>query len=127
MTAPVINTSGGGGGEQASETPGTMSFVLPSKYKAVDQAPKPADPLVTLRQVPERDAAVLTFYGTASDSAVNKRAAELAAVLKKEGIPPLHPAPSEKGVPEYEVLRYNPPFTLPFLRTNEILIEVPRQ
>lgn len=131
MTAPVINT--GGGGEQVAMTApvvnaaGKMAFVLPSKYKTVEEAPKPVDPLVTVRQVPERDTAVLTFYGTATDDAISKRAAELAGVLLNEGIPPLHPPASEGGLPTYEVLRYNPPFTIPFLRTNEVLMEVPRQ
>jgi hypothetical protein len=130
MTAPVINT---GKGEKVAMTApvvnaaGKMAFVLPSKYKTVEEAPKPIDPLVSLRQLPERDTAVLTFYGTATDAVVEKRAAELAGVMTKEGIPPLHPPTTDGALPTYEVLRYNPPFTLPPLRTNEVLMEVQRQ
>lgn len=57
MTAPVLVSPDG------SKTRGdTMAFVLPgSKYKLVSDAPKPSNPNVTLRQLPERLQAVHTF------------------------------------------------------------------
>src|SRR6056297_2386854 len=97
MTAPVVNAAG------------KMGFVLPSKYKTVSETPAPVDPQVSLRQVPERDAAVLTFYGSATDTSVHSHATKLAEVLNKEGIPPLYPSTTEGELPAYEVLRYNPP------------------
>ena len=80
-----------------------------------------------MRQLPERDAAVLTFGGYASAAVVEKRARELADALNKEGIAPIHPPVCENHLPKYEVLRFNPPFTISFLRTNEILMEISRQ
>lgn len=104
MTAPVVNTAG------------TMALVLPSKYKSVAAAPIPTNPQVTLRASAARMCAVLTFGGYATDAAVSERTAELVATLIREGI--------QQVKPQIEVLRYNPPFTISVLRTNEILIEV---
>lgn len=104
MTAPVVQTSG------------TMAFVLPVEYKSVEAAPIPIDPQVTLRAGEARTCAVLTFGGYVTDTIVSKRVGQLRATLAKEGIEPVHA--------QFEVLRYNPPFTIPLLRTNEILIEV---
>ena len=104
MTAPVVNTTG------------TIAFVLPVEYQSVEAAPRPSDPRVTLRVVHARTCAVLTFGGYATDIAVSERAAELAATLRYKGIPRVRP--------QFELLRYNPPFTISWLRTNEILIEV---
>ena len=105
MTAPVVNTAG------------TMAFVLPSKYHSVDMAPRPTDPQVTLRAGHLRTCAVLTFGGYATDAAVLRRVVELAATLRDDGIRSVYPT-------QFELMRYNPPFTIPMLRTNEILIEV---
>lgn len=104
MTAPVVTRSG------------TMSFVLPAEYQRVEMAPRPSDPQVTLRRSAARTCAVLTFSGYATDTAVSKRATELTETLRHMRIQPLHS--------EFEVLRYNPPFTIPMLRTNEILVEI---
>jgi hypothetical protein len=105
MTAPVVNTAG------------TIAFVLPTEYQSVDMAPRPTDPRVTLRAGRARTCAVLTFGGYATDATVSSRVAELVASLKHEGIRPVYTT-------QFELLRYNPPFTIPMLRTNEILIEV---
>lgn len=140
MTAPVVSacaTSGRGGRAEkvamtapVVNTPGTMAFVLPSKYQSVEAAPRPSDPQVTLRAGEARTCAVLTFGGEATDAAVSKHAAELAATLRHEGIQPVHQpaaggdAQGAAALPQFEVLRYNPPFTIPMLRTNEILMDV---
>ena len=53
MTAPVLVTP---------SKSHTMAFVLPaSKYKTVEEAPRPTDPRITLRQLPERVQAVRRF------------------------------------------------------------------
>jgi hypothetical protein len=103
MTAPVVNTTG------------TMAFVLPAKYQSAEVAPRPIDPQVTLREIGKRTCAVLTFGGYATDAEVSERVLELGARLAQYRI---------QATDKFEVLRYNPPFTIPMLRTNEILIEV---
>ena len=61
MTAPVI-TNGSGGSTIAMTAPvlsssNLMSFILPSSIQDVAQAPVPLNPLVALRQIPQRDIA----------------------------------------------------------------------
>ncbi len=61
MTAPVI-TNGSGGTTIAMTAPvlsssNLMSFILPSSIQDVAQAPVPLNPLVALRQIPQRDIA----------------------------------------------------------------------
>ena len=59
MTAPVLVSP--------TSTQHTMAFVLPaSRYKTVDEAPKPTDPRVHLRQLPERLQAVRQYSWTFS-------------------------------------------------------------
>mmetsp|Transcript_31121 Transcript_31121/g.65607 ORF Transcript_31121/g.65607 Transcript_31121/m.65607 type:complete len:132 (+) Transcript_31121:174-569(+) len=64
--------------------------------------------------------AALTFSGSASEDSVHRKLKELQALLSEKGI-----AMKDGAAPKYEVARYNPPWTLPFLRTNEVLIPVP--
>jgi len=109
MTAPVITD-----GQQA---PGkvTMQFLLPSKYAKAEEAPRPTDERVVIREVPERKFGVVRFSGVAADKTVREKADGLRAALEKDGY-------TIKG--PFVLARYNPPFTLPPLRTNEVMIPV---
>ena len=106
MTAPVFQ-------EQAGKK-WTMRFVLPLKYD-LSSAPKPTDPKVSLMEVPEKKVAVLQFTGFFSDTNLSEKKAELTAWLKDKKIKPLS-QPRSAG--------YNPPWTIPFLRRNEIHIDI---
>lgn len=108
MTAPVQETMGGSDGE--------MAFTMPSEY-ALEDLPTPEDERVSLRPVPERTMAVIVFSGRASDAKAEKKWLELSTALSDEGI-------ETAGGPMLN--QYNPPWTLPFLRRNEIMIEVDR-
>ncbi|XP_062207452.1 heme-binding-like protein At3g10130, chloroplastic [Phragmites australis] len=109
MTAPVIT--------EAQQTPGkvTMQFLLPSKYTKVEEAPRPTDERVVIREVAERKYGVVRFSGVAGDKTVKEKAEGLKAALEKDGY-------TVKG--PFLLARYNPPFTLPPLRTNEVMIPV---
>merc|ERR1712107_541276 len=89
-----------------------MRFVLPSKYKTIEDAPVPTDPKVRLVAVPEKDMAVLRFRGkvTGNGEAEGKYD-ELVRLAAEKGLSP-------DG--KWELHRFNPPFMLPFLRTNEV-------
>ena len=115
MTAPVAMSS------QSK----TMSFILPSKYiKASKEPPKPLDVRVKLEKVPGHIALVHTYSGFSS--------AEKARPIATECIAKIRDAyPSVKFVmdeatkePKWEFLGYNPPFTLPWCRTNEVAIHL---
>lgn len=127
MTAPVITAGAGGEPEPVAMTapvitdgqqaPGkvTMQFLLPSKYTKVEEAPRPTDERVVIREVPERKFGVARFSGVATDKTVSEKAEGLRAALEKDGY-------TIKG--PFVLARYNPPFTLPPLRTNEVMFPV---
>merc|ERR1711871_1916067 len=53
-----------------------MSFYLPSKYKSVEEAPRPTDEAITVHMMPTRTVAVRTFSWNLNDANCqsNKRA-----------------------------------------------------
>lgn len=103
MTAPVSieNTDGRW----------RVHFVMPTEY-TMTTLPTPNNSEVTLREIPPTRYAVITFSGLARDKKVAQKTAQLATWLEDNGIEPI-------GTPE--LARYNPPWTLPFLRRNEIM------
>ena len=106
MTSPVeVNKS---------ESGLVMRFFMPSKY-SIGQLPEPSDPRVKLSQMPAMKVAVLRFTGSTADPAVTARTAEL--------INALHPT-KWKVIGPATAFFYNPPWTIPFLRTNEVVIPV---
>ncbi|KAK1262862.1 Heme-binding-like protein [Acorus gramineus] len=96
-----------------------MSFVMPSKYG--DKLPSPKDPSVKIKQVPGKIVAVSAFSGYVSDEEVKRRESKLRDALRSD--------------PEFQVIenalvevaQFNPPFTLPFTRRNEVALEVERK
>ena len=120
MTAPV--TMEPGPSEKISMTaPVTMKqnsdkwlvhFVMPSKY-TMATLPKPNNPAVTLKQIPKKNYAVVRFSGFAGARKVANLTINLENWLKTKNITP-------KG--KAELSRYNPPWTLPFFRRNEVMI-----
>ncbi|KAJ0088573.1 hypothetical protein Patl1_32510 [Pistacia atlantica] len=118
MTTPVITK------RLTDEDKWQMSFVMPSKYGS--NLPLPKDPSIRIREVPKKVVAVVAFSGLlfisfVTDEEVQRRESKLRNALKddikyqvKEGA-------------SVEVAQYNPPFTLPFQRRNEIALEVERK
>ena len=91
-----------------------VHFTMPSEY-SMATLPKPRNPAVTLREVPGKRYAVLVFSGFSGEEKVQQKTDELLVWLKTNNRNAI-------GVPQ--LARYNPPWTLPFLRRNEILMEV---
>ena len=106
MTAPVQETLG-------VATP-TMAFTLPAQY-SMEELPAPLDSQVTLQNVPARTIAVVSFSGWATEARIAKHESQLREALKLNAIETLGNS---------SLNQYNPPWTLPFLRRNEIMIEV---
>jgi hypothetical protein len=129
MTAPVessrllvLRSSAGDGGVPRYEVVETMSFMLPQAlYRRVEDAPLPLDTRVRVEQVPARRCAVMRFPGYYDMANCDRKVAELVAMLEAEG----HRLKrTTGGDPVWTLARYNPPFVLPPLRTNEIIIEL---
>jgi len=109
MTAPVVL-------EPDREGAWKMSFSMPSEY-TMQSLPKPLDPQVTLVPVPAKMFAVIRFSGSFDD--LDKRrskAEELSKWLSTQS--------RYKKVSDPVFAGYDPPFTLPFLRRNEVMIEI---
>ncbi|WOL14936.1 heme-binding-like protein, chloroplastic [Canna indica] len=109
MTAPVVTTSSDSGGAV------TMQFVLPSKYTRAEEAPAPLDKRVVVRSEGEAKYGVVRFSGVATDKVVLERVEQLRRSLERDG---------HKVVGDFVLARYNPPWTLPPLRTNEVMLPV---
>ena len=116
MTAPVLTSK---------SDKQMMSFILPSKY-TIDNAPLPLDPEVTLRRIPERYCAVVRFSGICYDETAKQKAAFVLNELKNNSIEPTSETKErlESGEQYWELARYNPPWAIPFLRTNDVMIPV---
>ncbi|MHB9288634.1 SOUL family heme-binding protein [Halobacteriales archaeon Cl-PHB] len=111
MTAPVRT-----GAEATAHPEGktTMAFYLPAEFD-VQTAPVPTDPRVSLRTEPARTVAAQRFSWYASDGRVERHTDDLLDALAVRGLEPA-------GDPV--LLQYNDPWTPPFLRRNEVAVEV---
>uniref|UniRef100_A0A7N0V4A6 SOUL heme-binding protein n=1 Tax=Kalanchoe fedtschenkoi TaxID=63787 RepID=A0A7N0V4A6_KALFE len=131
MTTPVFTRKGSSDGEKMEMTTPVitrkeddkeiwkMSFVMPSKYGA--DLPLPKNPSVSIKYIPRRILAVVAFSGFVTDEEVASRELKLRDALRKDGTFQV------KQSSPVEIAQYNPPFTLPFQRRNEIALEVERK
>jgi len=104
MTAPVT---------QSREAEGIwiVRFVMPREW-TMATLPKPNDPSVRLIEVPAATRAVITFSGRAARKTLDTQQAELQQWIATKGW-------TAEGEATYAY--YDPPWTLPFLRRNEIM------
>lgn len=116
MTAPVVQEPVGA--PEPGQQAGThrVAFVLPEDF-TLESAPQPTDPLVTLRVVAEREAAVIRFSGRWSQTRYLRQLEHLRSALPVAGL-------LETGGPRFA--RFDPPYRPWFLRRNEILVDVSR-
>jgi len=110
MTTPVLQTPHG----QQERESYVVRFIMPSNY-TLDTLPEPEDPRISIRQVDARFMAVRSYSGTWSEKRYRKNEAVLLQAVQTAGLTAI-------GEPIFA--RYNPPFTLWFLRRNEVLVEV---
>lgn len=106
MTAPVSQTASGDGY--------MVQFTMPREW-TMDTLPKPLDPRVTLREIPERSVAAIQYSGTWSERRYEEHRARLEAAARRAGL-------TWRGEPVWA--RYDSPWTLWFLRRNEVWLEL---
>lgn len=113
MTAPVVAVP-----EDRKSLQGAnrwrVQFVMPSKY-TLATLPRPTNAAVTLREVPGHRVAVVRFSGFMNEPKVEGKAQELMAWLQARGL---------RAVGAPRLLRYDPPWTLPFMRRHEVVFDV---
>ncbi len=107
MTAPVFL-------DQAQAPSETMSFVLPADY-SIESAPIPNDPNVKLERISNYTVATITFNGRLKQASIEKHTQLLQDWINASNLKIIGPA---------KAAGYNPPFTLPAFRRNEVMIPV---
>jgi len=93
-----------------------MRFFLPRELNS-ETVPAPADPRVRIVNVPAQTLAILRFSGLGDDKKVTAKKNEMLNALKDSEWRP---------VSEPVAYLYDPPWTLPFLRRNEVAVTVVR-
>ena len=125
MTAPVTmqsdNLNGQASQKIAMTAPVSMQqnngkwrvqFTMPSQY-TMQTLPKPNNPDVKIVQVPAQTYGVIKFSGLAGSKKVAKKTEILKSWMQTQKL-------VITGTPE--LARYNPPWTLPFMRRNEVMM-----
>jgi len=106
MTAPVTQF------QTAGEW--VVRFTMPSRY-SMATLPEPNDPKVQLRALPPARFAVLKFSGLAGKDDVAAKTAELEKLVRANQLRATGPA---------SLAQYDPPWTLWFMRRNEVMLPV---
>ena len=109
MTAPVQQQSTGKSWQ--------ISFVMPSKY-TIDSLPEPKNDRVKLKKILSKKFIVIQFSGKISNENLAEHEKQLMNYIKAKDF-------KTYGSPKYAF--YNPPWTLPFMRRNEVMLEINKQ
>jgi len=91
-----------------------VHFVMPSQYN-MNTIPKPKNPDVKLREIPGKLFAVSSFTGFNTQTRVQAKTDELNVWIGQKNL---------KVLSQAQLARYDPPWTLPMFRRNEVMIEV---
>ena len=91
-----------------------LHFVMPSNYD-MSQLPMPNNNSILLKKIEAHLAAVIIFSGFTTDAKIQDKTEELKIWLEKKEF---------KIAGPQQIARYNDPFTLPWLRRNEIIFKV---
>jgi hypothetical protein len=106
MTAPVQQQSTGRSWQ--------ISFVMPSKY-SMETLPEPKNDRVRLKEIMTKKFVVIKFSGTNSNENVTEHENQLMNYIEANQI---------KIIDSPKYAFYNAPWTLPFMRRNEVMIEI---
>lgn len=114
MTAPVTVEPQGTDANIQTAQYWRIHFVMPSRY-TLASIPKPKNSAVKLREIPSKYFVVFQYSGFNTLARVQAKTQEAMQWVQQQGLQPM-------GTPQ--LARYNPPWTLPMFRRNEIMIEV---
>ncbi|MFY8178474.1 MAG: SOUL family heme-binding protein [Limnohabitans sp.] len=114
MTAPVTIEPQSGDTRVSGAKQWRIHFVMPSQYTLAN-IPKPNNSAVTLHELPRKYMAVYRYSGFNTQARVQEKTEETLAWAKQQSL-------TVVGTPQLS--RYDPPWTLPMFRRNEIMVEV---
>lgn len=106
MTAPVQQQSDGDSWQ--------VSFIMPREYN-IDTIPKPVNDKVQLEEIPAKQFIAIRFSGLSSQENIDEHEKALLTYINTNTI-------AVTGLPSYAF--YNPPWTLPPMRRNEVLLQL---
>ena len=106
MTAPVQ--------QQKAKDGWRVSFVMPSEY-SLTSLPKPSGDNLWVREIPSAKYVVIRFSGTSTQANLKKHEAVLLDYVSAHRL---------KVLGSIKYAFYNPPWTLPFLRRNELMLQL---
>ena len=106
MTAPVT--------QQGNGHSWKVRFIMPAQYTLATR-PKPNNASVRIIELPARRFAVVEFSGVPDNDDLRQKEEQLMQWLQRHNL---------KSNGETVYAFYNPPWTLPFLRRNEVMVEV---
>jgi hypothetical protein len=92
----------------------TVSFVMPAEY-TLASLPKPLNPKIKIREIAAQKRAVVTFSGFYDEEKVQAKTQALRDWMQVKNL---------KSAGEPQFARYDAPWTLPFMRRNEVMLEV---
>ena len=106
MTAPVA--------QQGEGSTWRVRFIMPSSY-TMETLPRPNNTAVELKEIPVQRFAAIRFSGMAGEDSLELQTKKLEIFIRAKSLSPV-------SAPTYAF--YNPPWTLPFMRRNEVMIEI---
>ena len=106
MTAPVT--------QQVVNDKWRVQFIMPSEY-TLESLPSPVQPEVLIKKIPAKVYAAIKFNGNGDNQNITKHQSQLNKFLTDMKL-------LSKSEPMYAF--YNPPWTLPAFRRNEVMIEI---
>lgn len=107
MTTPVIK-------KMNEQNTWTLSFIAPKQYN-IENLPKPLDEKISIVEEKEKTYIAITFSGNMNEDSKNKHLTNLLKYCKDNNL-----NVNKNPI----ILMYNPPWTLPLLKKNEILLEI---
>ena len=108
MTSPVLE-------QQEEDGVWSMSFILPSHY-TLQTAPTPNDSAIKLIEVAPYDAAIMIYSGNNTLEKIKSHEKDLMKWLKAQ--------PNFERIGNYTMAQYDAPFVIPFMKKNEIHLQV---
>jgi hypothetical protein len=106
MTTPVLT--------EGNNNTWVISFIMPDNF-TLATLPKPNNKEIKIISLPREKYAVIVFSGLIRESSYQEKENLLNKFIKEKNL---------KSSGEIKIARYNPPWTLPFFRRNELMIKV---
>ena len=106
MTKPVLT--------EGSDNNWIVSFIMPNEF-TLETLPKPNNKSIKILSLPKEKYAVIVFSGLVRESSYQEKETLLNQFIEEKKL---------KTSGEIKIARYNPPWTLPFFRRNELMIKV---